>query len=94
MGPVQYEEEFFTRFYFRKPAKEKRENAAAYLVGDSAGVQKLVGHDDSQRRSKGPLRAEAQRDLGVAGEVGAVDALWRSDNLNVKILQYGTLAKL
>ena len=51
----------------------------AYLVGDSAvgaRVHEGVGHDDPQRRPEGPLRAEAHRDLGVGGEIGAVDALY------------------
>ena len=55
-----------------------RQNACTYLVGDSAVGARAhdgVGHDDPQRRPEGPLRAEAHRDLGVAGEIGAVDAL-------------------
>ena len=67
-----------------------------YLVGDSAvaaGLHELVGHDDSQRRSKGPLRAEAQRDFGVAGEIGAVDTLWRIAKLS-QISKSGPSTKL
>ena len=50
-----------------------------YLVGNSGGCadgrHERVGHDQPERRLEGELRLETQRDFGVLGEVGAVDAL-------------------
>ena len=52
-----------------------------YLIGNSnsagaaAGHHERVGHDHPEGRLEGELRLETQRDFGVLGEVGAVDAL-------------------